>query len=45
MLQTDKILMPLAKMNQTSQCVLSTTNLIFSNFVQIQSVNSLFVNM
>ena len=30
--------MPLAKMNKISQCVLSTRNITFSNFVQIKSV-------
>jgi len=30
---------------QLSQCVLSTRNIIFRNFVQIKSVNSFFVNM
>jgi len=33
------------KSTQLSQCVLSNKNIIFSNFVQIKSINSFLVNM
>ena len=33
------------KSTQLYQCVLSSKNIIFNNFVQIKSINSLFVNM